>query len=319
MSSILSQPHFHDEEAAYAWVEKRLWPNGPKCPRCGETERVGKLEGKSTRIGVHKCYKCRKPFTVKVGTVFESSHIPLHIWLQGIHLMVASKKGFSANEYARVLGITIKSAWFMAHRIREAMKDKPIPMGRGGGGGPVEVDETFFGQNPEVKAHNRMPIRNMNAVMILVDRESGKARSVVLKDMKPDTIYAALRENLAKEANLYTDEAPHYFRPGREQASHRTVAHAQGQFYRPEDITVHTQCVEGYYSVFKRGMRGTYQHCARKHLHRYTAEFDFRYSNRSALGINDVMRSENLLQGVVGKRLTYQTTGKRSEGGEVLA
>ena len=193
------------------------------------------------------------------------------------------------------------------------MEDDGSPFG--GGGGPVEADETFFGQNPEAPK-NRMPIRNMNAVVTLVDRSSGRARSVVMKKLDSIEITNILRENLADHARLYTDEAKHYIKPGKTYAEHQTVNHARGEFYHPEDVTIHTQTVENYYSVFKRGMRGTYQHCARKHLHRYCAEFDFRYSTRARLGFDDVMRSEALVKQVVGKRLTYQTTRQRTEGEE---
>lgn len=314
--SVLSKKHFHDEQAAYNWVEKRLWPNGPVCPRCSETERVGKLQGKSTRIGVYKCYKCRKPFTVKIGTIFESSHVKMHIWLQAMHLMAASKKGFSTQQFARTLGVSLKTAWFMSHRIREAMKDDGAVMG--GSGGIVESDETFFGQNPEAPK-NRMPIRNMNAVMTLVDRDSGRARSVVMSELNSTEIREILRENVATQAKLYTDEGRHY-KPARDDfAAHETVNHSAGQYYSDKDPTIHTQTVENYYSVFKRGMRGTYQHCARKHLHRYCAEFDFRYSNRAALGVDDTQRAEALLQGVKGRRLTYNAADKRRAGAEALA
>lgn len=328
MSSILSAKHFHDEQAAYDWVESRLWPKGPVCPRCKGKDRVSLMGGQSTRIGTYKCYACRKPFTVKVGTVFESSHIPMHIWLQGIHLMAASKKGFSTQQFARTLGISLKSAWFMSHRIREAMKGDGALFGiksktpkRGGGdnsGGIVEADETFFGQNPDAP-FNKTPIRNMNAIMTLVDRETGRARSVVMSELNSAKIMEVLRENVAREAKLYTDEARHYVPARKEFSDHQSVAHARGEFYKASDYTIHTQTVENYYSVFKRGMRGTYQHCARKHLHRYCAEFDFRYSNRSALGVHDHQRADLLLQGVVGKRLTYRPAGGGRKGAEALA
>ncbi|MBI1339691.1 IS1595 family transposase [bacterium] len=317
MASVLSAKHFHDEQAAYDWVEARLWPEGPKCPRCGETKRVGKLEGGSTRIGVHKCYVCRKPFTVKVGTIFESSHIPMHIWLQAIHLMAASKKGFSTQQFARVLGVTLKSAWFLSHRIREAMKDDGAIFGGTSGGGIVESDETYFGQNPEAPP-SRTAIRNMNAVMTLVDRTSGRARSFVMGDLNSAQIMEVLRENIAEQAKLYTDGAHHYKTPGKSFADHKSVNHAAGEFYKAGDAAIHTQTVENYYSVFKRGMKGTYQHCARKHLHRYCAEFDFRYSNRIARGVDDATRADYLLKGVAGRRLTYQTTRCGTKGRESI-
>lgn len=260
MSSVLSAKHFHDEAAAYRWVEARLWPNGPECPRCGHHDRISKMRGKSTRIGAYKCYKCRKPFTVKVGTVFESSHVKMHIWLQAIHLLAASKKGFSTNQLARTLGVAMQTAWFMSMRIREAMQDDGGSFG--GGGGIVEGDETFFGQNPEAPP-NRMAIRNMNAIMTLVDRDTGRARSEVMKDLNAATIGKVFRENVEREARVYTDQAPHYKPVGKGYAAHESVNHAAGEFYRREDPTIHTQTVENYYSVFKRGMRGTYQWCSR--------------------------------------------------------
>ncbi|MGE0533128.1 MAG: IS1595 family transposase [Hyphomonadaceae bacterium] len=304
--AVLSARHFHDEEAAYAYVEARLWKDGRDCPHCGVIDNSAKLTGKSTRIGVYKCRACRKPFTVKVGTIFESSHVKLHIWLQAIHLLASSKKGFSANQFARTLGVSLKAAWFMAHRIREAMRSvDTIPFGKAGGA--VESDETFFGQNPEAPV-SRTPIRSMNAVLTLIDRESGAARSIVLDGLSADAVGAILHENVAKEARLMTDDAPHYRRLGKEFAEHGSVRHAQDEYVSRDDPSVHTQTVENYYSVFKRGMKGTYQHCARRHLHRYCAEFDFRYSNRVALGVDDQTRADRILAGVKGKRLTYGPT-----------
>jgi transposase-like protein len=308
MTSVLSADHFHDEEAAYRFVEARLWADGRVCPHCGTVDNSGALKGKSTRIGVYKCYSagCRKPFTVKVGTIFEASHVKLHIWLQAIHLMASSKKGFSANQFARTLGVTLKSAWFLAHRIREAMRsDDLVPFGLGGG--VVESDETFLFQNPHAP-RSRTPIRNMNAIMTMVDRDTGRARSVVIDELNSATVGQILAENLSAEARLMTDEARHYMPPGRQYADHKSVAHAADEYVSRQDPTIHTNTVENYYSVFKRGMKGTYQHAARRHLHRYCAEFDFRYSNRVALGVDDVTRADRILAGVKGRRLTYRTT-----------
>jgi transposase-like protein len=304
--SILSRPEFHDEQAAYAFVEARVWPNGPTCPRCGETERVGKLEGKSTRIGVHKCYKCRKPFTVKVGTIFESSHVKMHLWLQAIYLMCSSKKGISSNQLHRVLGVTLKTAWFMTHRIREAMRSGKLDVPFGSGGGAVEVDETFIGTEPG--AVKRRGFHHKMKVLTLVDRDTKQSRSVVVDDLRPATLAPILNENIAMEARLMTDEAQHYKRIGKGYASHEAVHHGQDEYVRG-DVTTNT--VESYFSVFKRGMRGTYQHCAKKHLHRYLAEFDFRYNQRESVGYSDMARTECVLMGVTGKRLTYETTNQR--------
>jgi transposase-like protein len=317
MTSLLSARHFHDEAAAFAYVEARLWANGRDCPHCGVLDNSGPLNGKSTRIGTYKCYSCRKPFTVKVGTIFEASHVKLHVWLQAIHLLASSKKGFSANQFARTLGISLKAAWFLAHRLREAMRaDALIPFGQTGGA--VESDETFFGQNPNVPV-SRMPIRSMNAILTLVDRESGAARSVVIDEVNSAEIGAILRENLAKEAHLMTDEGRHYKPLAKHFAAHGTVNHAADEYVSRDDPHVHTQTVENYYSVFKRGMRGTYQHCARRHLHRYCAEFDFRYSNRVALGVDDSERAARILAGVKGKRLTYRPLGGETCGSTVPA
>jgi transposase-like protein len=302
--SILSAPHFHDEAAAYAFVEARLWANGRDCPHCGVVDKSGPLKGKSTRIRVYKCYACRKPFTVKVGTVFEASNINLHIWLQAIHLLASSKKGFSANQFARTLGVSLKAAWFMAHRIREAMRaDATIPFGKAGGA--VEADETFWLMDPDSNKKAQGGHGAMK-VLTLIDRDSGSARSVVIDDLNRETIEPILRENIAREARLMTDEAHRYKRIGREFAEHGSVNHGKDEYVSTADPTIHTNTVENYYSVFKRGMKGTYQHCAKRHLHRYCAEFDFRYSNRVALGVDDTTRAARILDGVKGKRLTYR-------------
>ena len=306
--SNLSAPHFHNEEAAYAFVEARVWPEGPICPHCGGVERVGKMGGKSTRIGTYKCYQCRKPFTVKVGTIFESSHVNLHIWLQAIYLMCASKKGISSNQLHRILGVTLKTAWFMSHRIREAMRSGDLaPFG--GNGGTVEVDETFIGNDRTIKPHGVKKGRgyaHKHKVLSLVDRNSGRARSIVVDDLKASTLVPILRENIAKEAQVYTDEASYYAKLAVDFAGHDFVRHGIGEYGRG---VIHTNTIEGFFSVFKRGMRGVYQHCGKKHLHRYMAEFDFRYNNRKANGIEDIERADIALRGIVGKRLTYQTIG----------
>lgn len=306
MASALSAKHFHDEEAAYAYVEARVWPNGPVCPHCGGVERLGKLGGKSTRIGTYKCYQCRKPFTVKIGTIFESSHVPLHIWLQAIYLIAGSKKGISSNQLHRTLGVTLKTAWFMSHRIREAMRQGGFaPFGSDGG--IVEVDETFIGQLEGVEKGTRSFHHKMK-VLALVDRNSGRSRCFVIDKVSLEDIDPILAENLANEAHLMTDEHRVYLSVGGYYAQHSRVTHSVGQYAVPGQPHLHTNTVEGFFSIFKRGMRGVYQHCREKHLHRYLAEFDFRYSNRAALEIDDATRADNLLKGVVGKRLTYQQT-----------
>ena len=311
--SALNAPHLHNEEAAYAYVEARVWPEGPICPHCGGFDRIGKLEGKSTRIGVYKCYQCRKPFTVKVGTIFEASHVALHLWLQAMYLICASKKGISANQLHRTLGVTLKTAWFMGHRIREAMREGNLaPFGSDGG--VVEVDETFIGNDRTVKPHGELKGRgyaHKHKVLSLVDRTTGRARSMVVDDLKAATIVPILKENIAREARVMTDEAGQYKHLTRTFADHGFTRHGQGEYVSREDRTIHTNTIEGFFSVFKRGMKGVYQHCGKKHLHRYLAEFDFRYNERLANGTSDERRTEKLVMGIVGKRLTYAATNIR--------
>lgn len=303
MSSVLSDKHFHNERAAYAFLEARIWPDGPICPHCGNADpnRIVKMAGKSTRIGVHNCRECRKPFTVKVGTVFESSHVPLRLWLQAVHLLCSSKKGISSNQLHRILGVTLKTAWFVAHRIREAMRDGSLaPMG--GAGKVVEADETFIGRLEGAPKRSRANQSHKNTVLTLVER-GGSARSFHVDSTTVADVAPIVRANIVREAALRTDEATHYKEVGREFASHEAVTHSRNEYVRGD---VHTNTVEGYYSIFKRGMKGVYQRCAEKHLHRYLAEFDFRYSNRSALGVEDTLRATAALKGATGKRLTYR-------------
>ena len=300
--SVLSRKEFHDEQAAYDYVEARVWPHGATCPKCGERDRVSKMGGKSTRIGAYKCYQCRKPFTVKIGTIFEASHVPMNLWLQAIYLMCASKKGISSNQLHRTLGVTLKTAWFMSHRIREAMRDDTIGT-FGNGGGVVEVDETFIGREPGKPV--KRGVGHKMKVLTLVDRTTGKAKSVVVDDLKIKTLLPILKENIAAEATVYTDEAMQYDNLGKHFALHDKVNHGMEEYARGD---VSTNTVEGYFSIFKRGMKGVYQHCGKKHLHRYAAEFAFRYSNRIANGSDDRVRSDIALIGASGKRLKYNPT-----------
>ncbi|HEV3285270.1 MAG TPA: IS1595 family transposase [Steroidobacteraceae bacterium] len=300
--SYLSAPHFHDEQAALDFVEKRVWAHGRACPHCGGMDRHGKLNGKSTRIGVWKCYDCRKPFSVKVGTIFEDSHIPLHLWLQAIFLVAASKKGISANQLHRTLGVTLKTAWFLGHRIRLAMAgNNGTLMGRGGG--VVEADETYYGRKPG--RDMRRGHAHKETVFSLVER-GGQVRSTHVTGKDFPGIKRALKKNVSSEAVLMTDSARWYRNIAKRFADHQTVNHHRGEYVRGN---AYTNTVEGYFSVFKRGMTGVYQHCDWKHLHRYLAEFDFRYNNRVALKVDDRMRADNLLSNVSGKRLTYETIG----------
>jgi transposase-like protein len=302
MSSYLSAKHFHDETEAFAFVEARVWPKGPVCPRCGAMERIGKLEGKSTRQGVYKCYECRKPFTVRVGTIFEDSHVALKLWLQAIYLVAASKKGISANQLHRVLGVTLKTAWFMGHRVREAMRDIAVDrLGGEGTSGIVEADETYFGKTRGMGkgAH----LKKKQQVVALVERK-GRVRTFHVPSVNADSLKTILDGNIAQQSRLMTDGAGMYKKIGKGFASHEVVDHAAGEYVRG-DVTTNT--VEGFFGVLKMGIRGVYQHVSPEHLSRYLNEFEFRYNNRKALGVNDSERADNLLSGVVGKRLTYQT------------
>ncbi|MFN0219845.1 MAG: IS1595 family transposase [Hyphomicrobium sp.] len=302
-SSVLDAKHFHDEAAAFAYLESRIWPNGPICPHCAGSERISKMKGKSTRVGLYKCYRCRKPFRATVGTVFEASHVPVRLWLQAVHLMAASKKGVSSNQLHRILGVTLKTAWFMSHRIREAMRVLGMePMGSGGG--VVEVDETYTGKSifPNVGAGTQHKL----VVLTLVER-GGEARSFHIGRADRRTIEPIVEANLAKEAKVASDDAGYYRGLKEKGFDHASVSHRRGEYARGE---VHSNTVEGYFSVFKRGMKGVYQHCSEKHLHRYLAEFDFRYSNRVRLGVDDTERAARALSGIVGKRLTYRATDR---------
>ncbi|TPI29000.1 IS1595 family transposase [Mesorhizobium sp. B3-1-6] len=312
--SVLSRPEFHDEAKAFEHVESILWPNGPVCPKCGSVDRHYALKGVRTkpskknpngveRHGLYKCSACRSQFTVRMGTIFEESHLPLTKWLQAIHLMCASKKGISAHQMHRILECTYEAAWFLCHRIRLAMASGSLtPMG--GAGKIVEADETYIGR---LKGQ---PVRagggsHKNTVMTLVER-GGIARSFHIDSAKVKTVMPIVRANIAKETAMMTDEWGGYRYLSGEFASHDTVVHSKEEYVRYEgEKTVHTNTVEGFYSIFKRGMKGVYQHCAEHHLHRYLVEFDFRYSNRIALGVDDGTRAFIALKGAAGKRLTY--------------
>jgi len=262
--SIISAPCFHNEQAAYEFVEGMLWPDGPVCPHCGGYERIGKMGGKSTRIGTYKCYVCRKPFTVKMRTIFEDSHVKLHIWLQAIYLVCASKKGCSANQLHRTLCVTLKTAWFMGHRIREAMREGEfLPFGADGG--IVEADETFIGNDPETP--KRRGYAHKHKVLALLDRSTGRARSQVIDSLKAKDIIPILEENIEHEAWVMTDDAGQYNNLGNHFSQHDVVRHSIGEYVSLEDPTIHTNTIEGYFSIFKRGMKGIYQHCKKHHLH----------------------------------------------------
>ncbi len=304
--SVFAAKHFNEEAAAYAFVEARLWANGRVCPHCGVIDKSGALRGKDDRVGLYKCYACRKKFTVKVGTIFEDSHVQMRDWLVAIHLICSSKKGFSANQLHRTLGVTLKTAWFIGHRVREAMRIGGLaPMG--GAGGIVEIDETFIGRKPDVEARPGW-VHHKHAVLTLVER-GGSARSFHVENVTKEDVLPIVRANLDRESHVMTDEAKRYAQLGNEFAKHDAVDHSRGEYGytdRKTGTKVHTNTIEGYYSIFKRGMKGVYQHCGERHLHRYLAEFDFRYSNRIKTGYDDTARADSALAGAKGRRLMYK-------------
>jgi len=283
---ILSTPHFQNEAAAFAYVESKLWPNGPICHHCGESEHIGRLQGKTTRVGLYKCYACKKPFTVRMGTIFESSHLPLHIWLQIIHLMCASKKGLSTNQIQRMLRCSMKTAWFLGHRIRESMREvrdmftPPL----GGSGCTIEADETYIGRKAESRAYEAPAPKQ--AVMALVERD-GRVRSFHVPNVTAKMLRPLIGRHAHRDSRFMTDESRIYTGIGWHFASHGTVMHEAKEYVRGD---VYTNTIEGYFSIIKRGLYGVYQHVSEAHLKRYLCEFDFRYSNRARLGIDDVAR-----------------------------
>jgi transposase-like protein len=326
--SILSKSYFHNEADAFAHLESLIWGNKPVCPHCGNTEKkIYVLKGVRSkpskknpdgveRHGLKKCGACRKQFTVRVGTVFESSHVPLHKWLQAAYLMMSSKKGISSKQMERTLEVTYKTAWFMTHRLREAMMQSNLPP-LGGEGAIVEADETYVGNKVSAKRKKilkRKGVRgwggsnNKFTVVSLVER-GGSVRSFNIERATKSSVGEIVAKNVDRRSRLMTDESRLYDQIGSQYATHETVIHSRGEYVRGD---VYTNTLEGYYSIFKRGMKGVYQHCKQKHLHRYLAEFDFRYNYREANGSNDMERTEAALQGIVGKRLTYRQPDEKT-------
>jgi transposase-like protein len=303
MQSALNAKHFADEDAAIEYVESWLWPEGPACPHCGTVGEASRSKGKTTRPGLWNCRPCRKPFTVRMGTIFESSHVPMRIWLQAIYLICSSKKGISTRQIHRTLGGSLKTAWFLMHRIRLAMDGSSGPGSIGGLGKIVEADETFITRSPKTRRPKDAPPREDRQVFGLVER-GGAIRSMFLDH---NTVRSALWRHLDRDSKLYTDGAVsyrHFMPPGQ----HESVDHSKEEWVRGD---VHTNTLEGFFSVFKRGLIGVYQHVDRKHLDRYLAEFDFRYNNRIKLGVDDKTRADRALVGAKGKRLTYETTRRQ--------
>jgi len=309
--TAFSEPHFNNDAAARAFLERTMWPEGPICPHCGV---VGHAYA-TKREGVYRCAEaeCRKDFTVTMRTVMERSKIALHKWVLAFHLFTSSKKGFSAHQLHRTIGVTYRSAWFMTHRIREAMRAGGLePLG--GDGKIVEADETYFGRvakdkrrtvttsgRPFTKSGRTGP-SNKRAIVSLVER-GGNVRSFHVAVADAPSVASIVNENILKETRLHTDESRLYTKVGADFAKHETVNHSRKEYARG-DVT--TNSVEGFFSIFKRGMKGVYQHCGEKHLHRYLAEYDFRFNHRVKLGFNDGDRATLAVKNAVGKRLTYR-------------
>ena len=326
MTADLQNPIFHDEDAAREALEASRWPHGPFCPHCGNIDqsKIAKVEGKKRthRAGLYYCNECKGQFTVTVGTVFERSKVPLSKWWLATHLIGSSKKGMSAHQLHRMLGVTYKTAWFMAHRIREAMKEDVASSGPiGGEGKTVEADETYQGRredgyvSPQRKERPFIKRRKpgKNAVVGLVER-GGHVRTFHVQHATKESVRDILVRNVDRKSHLMTDESRLYTETGTEYASHKTTKHSAGEYVRYEgDLVIHSNTIENYFSVFKRGMSGVYQHCGEAHLHRYLAEFDFRYNRRTALGFTDKMRVDAIMEGIEGKRLTYQSTHQAAD------
>ena len=307
---ILNQPHFQDADKAREYLEALRWANGIVCAHCGSIAAHYLLKGKSTRAGVYKCVDCSSQFTVTVGTVFERSKIALNVWLQAVHLMCASKKGISAKQLERMLGVTYKTAWFMSHRIREAMTTNPSGL-MGSGGGTIEVDETYWGNTHQSKIGKLVGTIQGGAqkekIVSLVQR-GGEVRSFHVQTVNAATLKATMEKNISKEAHINTDSAYFYRKHGAEYASHEYVNHSAHEYARG-DVTTNT--VEGYFSILKRGLIGTFHHVGEQHLQRYCNEFDFRYNTRTKLGFNDTDRTNIALKGIAGKRLMYQRASEQ--------
>jgi transposase-like protein len=298
----LTAPQFTDEDAAIAHVEASRWPGGDvSCPHCGSTA-VHRMAGK-TQAGYFLCNDCRDKFTCRTGTVMERSHIPVHKWLLAIHLMSASKKGMSAHQLHRMLGVTYKSAWFLAHRIREAMISKSAAT-MGGKGEQVQADETYYGNTSKRAKGYRKGHRHKSNIVGLVDPATGEARAFIAKSTTAQNIRSIVVKNVLRSSTLVTDNASVYSLFGKEFADHQTVWHAANEYVNKQGFT--TNNVENFFGVFKKGMVGVYHFCGEQHLQRYLSEFSFRYTNRSGVGISDGVRAAMVLKGIEGRRLTYR-------------
>jgi transposase-like protein len=304
MKSLLNATHLSNEEAAIEYVEARLWPDGPVCPHCGTIGQATRMKGKTTRPGLWNCRACRKPFTVRMRTIFESSHIPLHIWLQTIYLFCSSKKGISTRQLHRMFGGSLKTAWFLGHRVREAMRELGIdsPSSLGGANKVVEIDETFVGG----RAENRKGKIPPKAIVLALVERSGNVRSFHVPNVTAASLRPVITANVDKATYIMTDDALVYSAIGREFKGHGTVNHSAEEYVRA--YFWHTNTAENYFSIFKRSIYGCYFHVSEAHLHRYAAERDFVYNHRDAFGFDDLARADRALIGAKGKRLTYETT-----------
>jgi transposase-like protein len=308
VTADLQNPMFTNEDKAREALEAVRWPDGPVCPHCGNSheERIAKVEGqkRSHRPGLYYCAECKGQFTATVGTVFERSKVPLTKWWLACHLLSSSKKGMSAHQMHRMLGVTYKTAWFMLHRLREAMRTLN-PGALGGEGQVVQADETYFGNSKRSKSY-RKGHSHKNKVVALVEK-GGRVRAFKVERADAETVRNILVTNVRRESELHTDESRLYTQTGREFAAHKTVEHGwnQGGFYVGSEGQT-TNNVENFFGIFKRGMKGVYHFCGEQHLQRYLDEFSFRYSNRSGLGVNDGERAALVMKGIEGKRLTYR-------------
>lgn len=303
MEAIFAHPRFHDDNAAREYLESIRWPNGPVCPHCACYGRISKLNGEAHRAGLYFCGDCRKQFTVTVGTVFERSKVPLHKWVMATHMVCSGKKGVSSHQIHRTLGVTYKTAWFMTHRIREAMTSGfsgPL----GGPGKIVEVDETYWGNVGKQKEGARGGDHKMK-IVTLVERD-GEKRSFHVANVTAKTVTPILKKQVAAKSRLMTDEAKIYTKPGKHFASHETVNHGRKEYARG-DVT--TNSAESSFALLKRGLVGTFHHVSEQHLQRYATEFDFRWNHREFLGYNDDARTRAAMKGISGKRLTYRRIG----------
>ena len=296
--SDISNPIFHDDEAAREWLEARVWANGRACPHCGAVDQSTLMKGKTTRAGLYQCNACREPFTVTIGTLYEGSKIPLHTWLAVTHLMMASKKGMSALQISRMIGKPYKTVWFLCHRIRESLKASPDLPPLGGENKVVEADETYVGGKAKNRAFKEPAAKQ--AVFSLVERD-GNVRSFHMPKVSAKTLGPIIQEQVHKASAFMTDESPSYTKIGATFSMHGTVNHSANEYARA--YFWHSNTAECYFSLLKRAIYGTFHHVSEAHLHRYTAEQDFKWNTRK---VTDFERFDQSIDGIVGKRLAYR-------------